>query len=46
LIQDGDARDLEVNGVWGRLILYQGVMLKVELESGERFHSVDGGATV
>jgi hypothetical protein len=45
LIRDGDARDLEVNGAWGRLILYQGVMLKVELESDGRFHSADGGAT-
>jgi hypothetical protein len=45
LIQEVYARDLEVNGARGRLILYQGVMLKVELESGGRLHSADGGAT-
>jgi hypothetical protein len=37
--------DLEVDGAWGRLILYKGVILKVELESYGRFHSADGGAT-
>jgi hypothetical protein len=37
--------DLEVDGARGRLILYQGVVLKVELEFGGRFHSADGGAT-
>jgi hypothetical protein len=37
--------ELEVDGVQCRLVLYQGVMLKVELESDEIFHSVDGGAT-
>jgi hypothetical protein len=37
--------ELEVDGAPGRLILYQRVMLKVELESGGRFHSADGGAT-
>jgi hypothetical protein len=36
--------ELEFNEAWGRLILYQGVMLKVELESGGRFHSADEGA--
>jgi hypothetical protein len=40
------AQDLEVDEAWGRLILYQGVMLKVELESGRRFHSEDGEATM
>jgi hypothetical protein len=37
--------ELEVDGAWGRLILYQGVMLKVELESDRRLHSADRGAT-
>jgi hypothetical protein len=45
LIQDGDARDLEVNGAWGRLILYQGVMLKVELESEEDSAQADERVT-
>jgi hypothetical protein len=36
---------LQVDGAWDRLILYQGVMLKVELESNGRFYSADGGAT-
>jgi hypothetical protein len=35
LIQGDDARDLEVNGTWGRLILYQGVMLKVSWSLAE-----------
>jgi hypothetical protein len=37
--------ELEVDGCESGLIIYHGVMLKVELVSDERFHSADGGAT-
>ena len=36
--------DLKVYGAQGGLIIYHGVMLKVELESDERSHSTGGGA--
>ena len=36
--------ELEVGRARGGLILYHGVMLKVELESEARFHSADGEA--
>ena len=46
LIQDGmHIGELGLNGREGGLIIYHGVMLKVELESDGRFHSADGGAT-
>jgi hypothetical protein len=38
-------RILKSTGRGGRLIIYQGVTLKVELESRRRFRSVDGKAT-
>lgn len=38
-------KDLEVDEARGGLIIYYGVMLKVEMESDGRFHSADGWAT-
>jgi hypothetical protein len=37
--------ELEVDGRGDGLIVYHGVMLKVELESDRRFHSADGETT-